>query len=193
MYQTISGLGHIKLRAVDPRVARPMSSINNKEVEKLERPPTVQMTVNSNLDNEYATSEAITQPKQLALIEELEETKNQKKDIELELQQERIQEKKETMKQKAIKKQEKINKIKYENQKRKNDKFLASFEDKLNEKAEFEAKVMERGRNIKVGSKATKRSKKKPPKQTGTIEIQETVEVLNQHVETQENIQMEDD
>jgi hypothetical protein len=60
MYQTISGLGHIKLRAVDPRVARPMSSINNKEVEKLERPSTVQMTINSNLDNEYATSEAIT-------------------------------------------------------------------------------------------------------------------------------------
>lgn len=30
MYQTISGLGHIKLRAVDPSGApRPMSSINN--------------------------------------------------------------------------------------------------------------------------------------------------------------------
>ena len=81
-----------------------------------------------------------------------------------------------------------MNKIKYDNQKRKNEKFLASFEDKINEKAEIEAKVAERGKNIKVASKATKRPKKKPPKHTGTIEIHETVEVVNEHIETQENI-----
>ena len=65
-------------------------------------------------------------------------------------------------------------------------------EDKINEKAEIEAKAAERGRNIKVASKATKKSKKKQPKHTGTIEIHETVEAVNENIETQENILMKD-
>ena len=55
----------------------------------------MQMTINSNLDNEYATSDAITQPKQLALIEEQEETKKDN---------ERIEERRQEIRQRAIKK-----------------------------------------------------------------------------------------